>query len=389
MTQTYQIRIIKSLREVEPKAWNGLLAKKPLNPFLTHEFLSALETSKSACAETGWLGQHLLLETSDGELLGALPCYLKNHSQGEYVFDHGWADAFMRAGGEYYPKLQCSVPFTPATGPRFLVPECENKAVRFQALAEGLKQLCERMSVSSAHITFMEKDEWQSAGELGFLQRNDQQFHWINHGYSSFEDFLAALSSRKRKNIKKERSGALEDNGITIDLLKGPDITERIWDRFFAFYTDTGSRKWGTPYLTREFFTEIGETLADRTLLIMARRNDEYIAGALNFIGDDCLYGRHWGCLEDHPFLHFEVCYYQAIEYAIEHKLLRVEAGAQGGHKLARGYVPVKTYSAHWITHAGFRDAVSDYLVHERREVDRHNELLADHAPFKKGKEDK
>ena len=385
MTETYQIRIANTLAEVRPEDWNSLLVGVPANPFLLHEFLFALEKSGSATAETGWLGQHLLLETGNGDLLGALPCYLKNHSQGEYVFDHGWADAFMRAGGDYYPKLQCSVPFTPATGPRFLVPDCENREIRMQALAQGLKQLCERMGVSSAHVTFMEGNEWTLAGEQGFLQRTDQQFHWMNDGYKTFDDFLAALSSRKRKNIRKERRTALEENGISIDLLKGDEISERVWDRFFSFYVDTGSRKWGSPYLTREFFSMIGKTMPDQTLLMMAKRNDEYIAGAINFIGHDCLYGRHWGCLEDHPFLHFEVCYYQAIEFAIRHGLQRVEAGAQGAHKLARGYVPVTTHSAHWITHPGLRNAVSDYLDHERREVDRHNEILREHAPFKKG----
>ena len=230
----------------------------------------------------------------------------------------------------------------------------------------------------------MEKEEWQFAGSQDYLQRTDQQFHWLNDGYESFDAFLDALSSRKRKNIKKERRTALQDGGITIDLLKGPEITDRIWDRFFAFYIDTGSRKWGSPYLSREFFSLVGEALPDRTLLMMAKRNGEYVAGAINFIGDECLYGRHWGCLEDHPCLHFEVCYYQAIQYAIEHGLKRVEAGAQGAHKLARGYLPVTTHSAHWITHPGLRHAVQDYLVHERREVDRHNRILGEHAPFKK-----
>jgi len=384
VSDSYQIRIVSSLDQVDAGAWNALLHGQPANPFVFHEFLFALETSRSATPDTGWLAQHLLLETEEGELLGALPCYLKNHSQGEYVFDHGWADAFERAGGNYYPKLQCSVPFTPAAGPRFLVPECSNREARVSALAQGVRQLCAKLPVSSAHITFMEKEDWNLAGQAQYLQRTDQQFHWLNEEYKSFDDFLDALSSRKRKNIKKERKTALQGGQITIDLLKGEDITERIWDRFFAFYMDTGSRKWGTPYLTRDFFSMIGETMPDRTLLIMAKRDGEYIAGALNFIGDDCLYGRHWGCLEDHPCLHFEVCYYQAIDYAISHGLKRVEAGAQGAHKLARGYLPVTTRSAHWITHPGLRDAVEDYLMHERREVDRHNKMLGEHAPFKK-----
>lgn len=386
MSDSFQIRIINSLKEIDADAWNALQEGQCFNPFISYEFLYALEKSGSAVSKTGWHGQHLILEDDEGTMLGALPCYLKNHSQGEYVFDHGWADAFERAGGNYYPKLQCSVPFTPATGSRFLVPQCEGRDLRMTALAQGLQQLCERIKVSSAHITFMEKDEWNFAGEQGYLRRKDQQFHWLNDDYNRFDDFLAKLSSRKRKNIKKERRVALADNGITIDLLKGDEIDERTWDRFFAFYNDTGMRKWGQPYLTREFFSMIGEMMPERTLLIMAKRDGEYVAGALNFIGDDCLYGRHWGCLEDHPCLHFEVCYYQAIDYAIAHGLKRVEAGAQGSHKLARGYLPVTTHSAHWITNPGFRDAVEDYLVRERREVDRHNQILSEHAPFKKEK---
>lgn len=384
MTDTFQIRIISSLADVSAAQWNSLLGNRPENPFVTHEFLHSLEASDSANAESGWLAQHLLLETTNGDLLGALPCYLKNHSQGEYVFDHGWADAFMRAGGNYYPKLQCSVPFTPATGPRFLVPDGPKREARIEALLQGLRQLAEKLKVSSAHVTFLEEEEWDLAGKSGYLQRTDQQFHWINEGYAGFDDFLAALSSRKRKNIKKERRIALQDNSIEIEHLRGPEISERVWDRFFAFYMDTGSRKWGTPYLTREFFSMVGNALGDRVLLVMARKGEEYVAGAINFIGGDCLYGRHWGCLEDHPCLHFEVCYYQAIEFAILNGLGRVEAGAQGAHKLARGYLPVTTRSIHWITHPGLRDAVADYLVHERREVDRHNRILGEHAPFKK-----
>lgn len=384
MSETFTIRVVNSLADVDAGQWDGLLAGQPLNPFLTHAFLHALENSGSAVPETGWLGQHLVLESGAGEYLAALPCYLKNHSQGEYVFDHGWADAFMRAGGDYYPKLQCSVPFTPATGPRFLVPECENREARIAALAEGLKQLSTRLNVSSAHITFMQEDEWQAAGKFDYLQRTDQQFHWVNEGYESFEDFLNALSSRKRKNIRKERNTALAGNGIEIDLLSGDQLVEPVWDRFFEFYTDTGARKWGQPYLTREFFSQIGETMRERTLLVMAKREGQYIAGALNFIGDECLYGRHWGCIQDHSCLHFEVCYYQAIDFAIRNRLARVEAGAQGAHKLARGYVPVTTRSAHWITHPGLRNAVSDYLDQERRHVEMENRALAEHAPFRK-----
>ncbi|MEO0328090.1 MAG: GNAT family N-acetyltransferase [Pseudomonadota bacterium] len=384
MSDSFQIRIVSSLEDIPAASWNALLEGRPLNPFVTHEFLYALEKSGSAIAETGWYGQHLLLESAEGTLLGALPCYLKNHSQGEYVFDYGWADAFMRAGGDYYPKLQCSVPFTPATGPRFLVPGTEDAPVRRKALIHGLRQFCEKIGVSSAHITFLEKDEWEQAADENFLQRTDQQFHWVNDAYETFDDFLGALSSRKRKNIKKERRIAQETPGLSIELLSGDQLTEAIWDRFFIFYEDTGERKWGTPYLTREFFSLIGESMGDRILLVLAKRNEDYVAGAINFIGDDCIYGRHWGCTENHPCLHFEICYYQAIEYAIKMKLPSVEAGAQGAHKLARGYMPVTTRSAHWITHPGLRNAVSDYLVHERQEVNKHNEVLKEHGPFKK-----
>ena len=384
MTDRYHIRIVSSLHDVDPKSWNSLLTPGNINPFVTHEFLNALETSSSACAETGWLPQHLLLEAAEGDLLGALPCYLKDHSQGEYVFDHGWADAFMRAGGDYYPKLQSSIPFTPASGPRFLVPKSENAEVRMIALAQGVKQLCDKLNVSSAHITFMDKPQWDIAASQGYLLRTDQQFHWNNNNYENFEQFLMALSSRKRKNIRKERETANSVSGLEVEFLTANDLNEQVWDQFFMFYQDTGARKWGHPYLTREFFSRIGESLGDRTLLIMAKRNGHYIAGALNFIGDECLYGRHWGSIEDHPCLHFELCYYRAIEYAIENNIKKVEAGAQGAHKLARGYMPVTTRSAHWITHSGFRQAVEDYLVQERMHVDMENRALKTHAPFKK-----
>ncbi|GIL03091.1 MAG: hypothetical protein BroJett030_29900 [Alphaproteobacteria bacterium] len=345
--------------------------------------MQAAEDSGSASPRTGWGARHLLLEDAGGRLVGALPCYLKGHSQGEYVFDHGWADAFERAGGRYYPKLQCSVPFTPATGPRLLAaPGADRDRYRI-ALLHGLQMLAGRLDVSSAHITFMPQDEWELAGDAGFLLRTDQQFHWHNRGYGDFEAFLSDLSSRKRKNIRKERETALA-GGITIDRLTGSDLTEAVWDRFFEFYMDTGSRKWGRPYLTRRFYALIGETMADRIVLVMARRAGRYIAGAINFVGDETLYGRHWGCVEDHPCLHFEVCYYQAIEHAIVNRLQRVEAGAQGAHKLARGYVPVTTRSAHWIGHAGLRRAVEDFLRHERRSVELEGEALMRHAPFRR-----
>jgi hypothetical protein len=355
------------------------------NPFLSHAFLEALEASGCATAETGWLPRHMVLEEGPGKISGAVPAYLKSHSQGEYVFDHGWADAFYRAGGEYYPKLQISVPFTPATGRRFLTGTGINREAGLQALAAGLVQVCQRTGASSVHATFLTKPEWDSLGALGYLQRTDQQFHWENQDYDSFDAFLADLASRKRKAIKKERREALSADGIEVEWVTGSDLTEAHWDAFYAFYMDTGSRKWGRPYLNRTFFSLINERLAERTLLVLAKRHGRYIAGALNFIGSETLFGRHWGCTEHHPFLHFELCYYQAIDFAIQHGLKRVEAGAQGAHKLARGYLPKTTYSAHWIAHEGLHDAVADFLEHERMAVERENEALAEHAPFRKG----
>ncbi|WP_299471378.1 GNAT family N-acetyltransferase [uncultured Roseibium sp.] len=354
------------------------------NPFLSHAFLEALEASDCATDATGWLPRHMLLEDGAGTVLGAVPAYLKSHSQGEYVFDHSWADAFYRAGGDYYPKLQISVPFTPATGRRFLVGAGLNREAGLQALAAGLVQVCQRSGASSVHATFLTKPEWDCLGDLGYLRRTDQQFHWENKGYESFDGFLADLASRKRKAIKKERREALSADGIEVEWVTGSDLTEAHWDAFYGFYMDTGSRKWGRPYLNRKFFSLINERLAERTLLVLAKRNGRYVAGALNFIGSETLFGRHWGCNEHHPFLHFELCYYQAIDFAIANGLKRVEAGAQGSHKLARGYLPATTYSAHWIAHEGLHQAVSDYLERERFAVERENEALAEHAPFRK-----
>lgn len=390
MTETVRIRVETTFADIAADDWGRLSgasradAQTPYNPFISHAFLSSLEESGCAVAETGWLGQHLLLEGDDGALLGALPAYLKNHSQGEYVFDHGWADAFERAGGRYYPKLQASVPFTPATGPRLLSRVGQPVVATQMALAEGLKELAKRHDVSSAHVTFAPQDEMPVFEAAGYLHRTDQQFHFINEGYGSHDDFLETLASRKRKALKKERRAALE-HGIEIDWLTGKDLTESIWDQFFAFYMDTGSRKWGRPYLNREFYSLIGERMAEDILLVMARRDGRYVAGAINFIGSDTLFGRHWGCIEDHPFLHFEVCYHQAIDFAIAKGLKRVEAGAQGEHKLARGYLPVTTHSAHYITHPGLRRAVADYLERERRDVEMMGEYLAEHGPFRRG----
>lgn len=352
------------------------------NPFISHAFLSALELSGSATPETGWAAHHLVLEDAQGSTLACMPCYLKSHSQGEYVFDYGWADAFERAGGRYYPKLQTSVPFTPVTGRRLLVPDVPDAVRREQYLLNASATLLDRYKASSLHLTFLTKGEWERCGNAGLLRRLDRQFHWKNQDFKTFDDFLGSLTSRKRKLIRRERRDALT-NDITIRLLTGDDITETHWDAFYDFYTDTGSRKWGQPYLTRNFFSLIGESMADRILLLMCEREGNPIAGALNFIGGDTLYGRYWGCLEDHPFLHFEACYYRAIDYAIENGLSTVEAGAQGPHKLARGYVPQETYSAHLIADPSLREAVTDYLDQERMHVAVENKELARHAPYR------
>lgn len=384
----FVIRVCDSMGAFSRDEWSTLSAtarggSTSYNPFISHDFLSALEEAGCATRKTGWMPQHLRLEDNCGRLVGAAPCYLKSHSQGEYVFDYGWADAFERAGGRYYPKLQVSVPFTPATGPRLLhAPGYEADTVR-AALAAGLKQLTERLQISSAHVTFLPDDEVPALVDAGFLLRDDQQFHFFNDGYDSYDDFLATLASRKRKALKKERREALADN-IEIDWLTGSDLTEAAWDDFYTFYMDTGSRKWGRPYLNRRFYSLIGERMADDILLVMARREGRYIAGAINFIGGDRLFGRHWGCIEDHRFLHFEVCYHQAIDFAIDRKLAVVEAGAQGEHKLARGYMPVTTHSAHFILHDGFRRAVADYLEAEREDVARMGEALTEHGPFRR-----
>lgn len=362
---------------------NNAFEAPEFNPFLAYDFLHALEISGSATPETGWLAQHLALEGPDATPRGIVPAYLKNHSQGEYIFDYGWADAFERAGGRYYPKLQISVPFTPVTARKLLVlPDAESSHNR-RLLASGLAELTRKHGASSAHLTFVPQEEWTALADLGFLQRTDQQFHWHNQDFDSFESFLESLSSRKRKAIRKERREALAP-GIEIEWLTGSALTEAHWDAFYGFYLDTGARKWGTPYLNRRFFSLLSERQADAVLLIMARRAGRYIAGALNLIGSHALYGRNWGCVEDHPFLHFEVCYYQAIEFAIERGLSRVEAGAQGAHKLARGYLPSTVYSAHYIPHDGFREAIANYLAYERREVAGAQNFLNQRSPFRK-----
>jgi predicted N-acyltransferase len=366
-----------------PLCTESVSQEREYSPFISHAFLHALEASGSATARTGWQPQHLVAETADGCLLGVLPCYLKSHSRGEYVFDHGWADAYERAGGQYYPKLQVSVPFTPVMGRRLLAGHGSRTESLQQALAAGLVELCRMRGASSVHVTFATQPEWRLLGQHGFLQRTDQQYHWFNASYSCFDDFLAALAARKRKLIRRERRDALA-SGVEVLWLTGSDLTEAAWDAFFAFYMETGSRKWGRPYLTRKFFSLVGEAIADRILLVMAKRSGRFIAGALNFIGSDALYGRHWGTIEHHPFLHFELCYYQAIEYAIAHRLARVEAGAQGEHKIARGYVPVTTCSAHHIADSALRRAIADYLRRERAYIEAVGRELAEAVPFRK-----
>jgi predicted N-acyltransferase len=378
-------RLAGSAASIGAAAWNACAnpdGETSPHPFTRYEFFSAVEESGSASARTGWRPCHLVVEDG-GRVVGILPLYLKNHSQGEYVFDHGWADAFERAGGEYYPKLQASVPFTPVTGPRLLVAaDADKDSVRTMLLAGGASAVKE-LRASSLHVTFLTEEEWKAAGDFGYLQRTDQQFHWENHGYASFDEFLGELSSSKRKNLRKERA-AVREAGIAFDWLTGSDLTEAAWDQFFEFYIDTGGRKWGHPYLTREFFSRISASMADQILLVIARRGARPIAGALNFFGQGVLFGRNWGAVEYLPFLHFETCYYQAIDFAIANKFRKVEAGAQGAHKLMRGYLPVTTYSAHFIAHAGLRRAVSEYLDREREAVAEQIDELTELGPFRK-----
>jgi predicted N-acyltransferase len=373
---SHSARLVTSAAEVGAERWNALANPRGLaepHPFTTYEFFAALEQSGSASAATGWQPAHLLAPD------GLMPLYLKNHSQGEYVFDHAWAEALERAGGDYYPKLQCSVPFTPVTGRRLLTASANARETLLKTAAGALRQI----GASSLHITFLTEEEWQAAGRCGYLLRTGQQFHWENRGYDSFEQFLGELSSAKRKTLRKERA-SVREAGVTFDWLSGNDITEAHWDLFFEFYMDTGSRKWGSPYLNREFFSRLGQGLAGQTLLVMAKKDGRTIAGALNLFGEGVLFGRNWGATDYVPFLHFETCYYQAIDFAIARGLKRVEAGAQGEHKLLRGYLPVTTYSAHLIAHKGLARAVDDFLEAEREAVAENIAELARHAPFRK-----
>lgn len=378
-------RLAGPAAEIGAAAWNACANPLGINdshPFTRYEFFSALEESGSATTATGWQPCHLVLERHSA-VEGLLPLYVKRHSQGEYVFDHGWAEAFERAGGDYYPKLQTSVPFTPVTGPRLLVAAGVGENETRRSLLVAGTSAANALGASSLHITFMTEAEWAAAGARGFLQRTDQQFHWNNNCYSTFDDFLGELTSSRRKTLRKERA-AVQEEGIEFDWLSGSDILETHWDAFFDFYTDTGSRKWGQPYLTREFFSRVGQTMSDSILLVLARRGRRAIAGALNFLGEGVLFGRNWGASEYVPFLHFETCYYQAIDFAIAKGLRKVEAGAQGGHKLLRGYIPTLTRSAHFIANPGLRGAVARHLSRERQMVARDMEEFAGRTPFRK-----
>ncbi|MEO6387922.1 MAG: GNAT family N-acetyltransferase [Croceibacterium sp.] len=371
------VRVAPSVGALPAAQWDALAG--PGNPFMRHAFLSALEDSVSVGPGTGWTPAPLVIEDAVGGLLGALPTYAKSHSQGEYVFDHAWGDAWHRAGGQYYPKLQIAAPFTPATGPRILVAD----EAYAPPLLRAAENLCRRHGFSSAHATFLEPAQIPLFEAAGWLARSDIQFHWFNRGYASFEDFLGALSSRKRKAIRKEREAA--QDGVEIRAFCGAEIRPEHWDAFWLFYQDTGARKWGSPYLTRAAFDLLGERMGEQILLVLAFEHGRAIAGALNFIGAEALYGRYWGCQVDKPFLHFELCYYQAIDAAIALGLSRVEAGAQGGHKLARGYEPVRTWSMHYIADPGFRAAVADFLEREREGVGQDQLYLGERTPFRKG----
>ena len=375
------VRVVDDLSTVPAAVWDACAGAD--NPFVCHAFLHALEESGSATRETGWLPQHVIVEDDTKRILGAVPMYLKSHSYGEYIFDHGWALGYERAGGRYYPKLLAAVPFTPATGPRLLLhpdADIETQATLIAALIE----VARARKVSSLHVNFMPETEWKELGQAGFVQRIGRQFHWENDGYKSFDDFLEALNSRKRKQIRRERRDAL-DGGIEIETLTGDALKPAHWDVFFRFYMSTSDRKWGSAYLTREFFTLLHQRMADKVVLIMARKGARWIGGALNLLGSDTLFGRNWGCNGDYPFLHFEVCYYRALDFAIAHGLKRVEAGAQGQHKIQRGYLPSPIYSAHWIRDPGFERAVAEFCAREQRAIENEMEELEEGlSPFKR-----
>jgi uncharacterized protein len=391
---SFSLTLHPRIADIPSAEWDACAGAE--NPFVSHAFLATLEDSGSAGARTGWLPQHAVLRDGAGRITGVVPMYAKGHSYGEYVFDHGWAHAFERAGGAYYPKLQVAVPFSPVPGPRLLIrrpmgdppigsPPTDNPNADAPraAMAAALEEACRQLSLSSVHVTFCTEAEWSALGDAGWLQRVGMQFHWHNAGYTTFEDFLGALSSRKRKTIRRERRDAAL--GLTLCVLRGHEIEPRHWRAFYGFYTSTIDRKWGSAYLTQRFFPLLAERLGEKVVLMLAERDGEPVAGALNLMGANTLYGRNWGCRGDWPFLHFELCYYQAIEFAIAHGLRRVEAGAQGQHKIQRGYLPERTFSAHWIAHPGLRRAVADFLRHEQAEIVADMAALAEHSPFRDG----
>ncbi len=406
MSEAFTVKVATSLTAIPAQAWDICARGLPLpgeartaqatspveslsqedsdNPFTCHAFLLALETSGCTGGRTGWSPAHVLVEDAQGRLLAAAPSYLKGHSQGEYVFDHAWADAYERAGGRYYPKVQVSVPFTPATGRRLLVAGGPQADEARKLLIAGLGALCTEARASSVHATFATDSDIAALTEADYIERHDLQFHWQNEGFTSYDDFLATLASRKRKALKRERREALE-SGLTVEALTGAALTEDVWDDFYQFYEDTSARKWGRPYLTRAFFSAIGQSMPEKIVLMIASHGGKRIAGAINFRGANALYGRNWGAIEEHPFLHFELCYHQAIDYAIAHGLARVEAGAQGEHKLARGYRPVLTRSAHKLADPGLERAVADYLKRERKHIAAAREELDAQGPFRKG----
>jgi uncharacterized protein len=376
---TVTVRVHSAIGEIPAAAWDACAGD--VNPTISHTFLNALEESGSTTTRTGWAPQHMSLAGADGEIVAVVPLYAKTHSYGEYIFDYGWADAYERAGGRYYPKLLSAVPFTPVPGPRLLLRPGAPAEAREHLLA-GMVEFTKRRRISSLHVNFLEPGEAEIFIEAGFLQRMGQQFHWTNDGYRDFDDFLAALNSRKRKAVKKERREALA-RGLEIEVLTGSDLKPRHWDAFYEFYLATSDRKWGSAYLNRRFFAMIGERMPDKIVLVMARCGANYVAGALNLLGKETIYGRNWGSYGDYKFLHFECCYYQAIEFAITRGLKRVEAGAQGPHKIQRGYLPVPTYSAHWIPDPAFRRAVAQFLARERQMIERKMDGLAEFSPFR------
>ena len=381
------IVVENSIENIGKKNWNNCANHEAssYNPFVSYEFLNALEKSNSVNGDSGWYTSFFVAKDKDDKIIGCTPAYLKNNSSGEYVFDYSWAEAYQRVGRSYYPKLQISIPFTPVSTPKLLTKD-QNDIDTKVFMLQAIEDFCSEHAISSAHLTFLNEKELNTLQNKKWLIRTDQQFHWFNDNYNDFNDFLSDLSSRKRKNIKKERDEA-NKNGLVIETLNHNEIQEFHWDEFYKFYIDTSMRKWGQPYLNRDFFSLIGQTLSENILLIMVKNNNKYIAGALNFIGGDTIYGRNWGCIEDHKNLHFEVCYYRAIDFAINNKLKKVEAGAQGAHKISRGYQPSKTFSAHWIKDIDFFEAISNYLKDERVYIQENIEKLNEYIPFKKNME--